>query len=170
MFYIAVDRIEGRRLVYMIADLCHFVILFCRCEIAIIFVISEWKTERHKSASFCYVGATSKRRKDAIFHLFVILSFSPEITKRRSLSSFRGEVEKTKFSVFSTSPRQNEITKWHKSTTIGLSVLCRICSHISNCQVVKKPLKPYDRTAKQSQNSGSTLESLLHHLARLTKR
>ena len=46
-----------------------------------------------------YFGAKSKirRRNFAFFRLFVISSFRHEITKKRSLSLFRGEFEKTQF-------------------------------------------------------------------------
>ena len=52
-------------------------------------------TGRRKDEDYRYFGAKSKRRKDAIVCLFVTSSFYPEITERRRLSLFRGEVEKT---------------------------------------------------------------------------
>ena len=61
------------------------------------------KSKRRNFASFRYFTLQRRRRKDAILRLFVISSFRPEITKRRSLSLYRGEVEKTQFCVFSSS-------------------------------------------------------------------
>ena len=103
------------------ADLCHFIMLFCRCEIAINSVIS------------------GRSRKDTIFdsilRVFVFSLFLCEATYIANLrlfvfsSFFRGEVEKTKrmnlasfhhFRLLDPSPRNNEKMKKRKNASFLL--------------------------------------------------
>ena len=133
----------------MVAELCHFVISFCRCEIKIIFVISgrsrkEEKTQsfryfganskKRKIASFRYFGAKSKRRKDANLRLFVISSFRPEIRKyvvyRYFVATLLRNKEKTKRRKINKMVQISHHTNW-----IGLGV-CVIPSQMLNEPIV----------------------------------
>ena len=89
----------------MVADLCHFVISFCRCEITIVFVFSPQnndltaKLTRNNEINEAISAAKYFAPLFIVFspwisnnlRLFVISSWTDEITKRRKLPSFRSE-------------------------------------------------------------------------------
>ena len=89
----------------MVADLCHFVISFCRCEITIVFVFlpqnndltakltrnNEINEAISAAKYFAPLFIVFSSRISNNLRLFVISSWTDEITKRRKLPSFRSE-------------------------------------------------------------------------------
>ena len=90
----------------MVADLCHSVISFCRCEITIVFVFSPQnndltaKLTRNNKINEALISAAkyfaplfivSSPQINNNLRLFVIPRRTDEITKRRKLPSFRSE-------------------------------------------------------------------------------
>ena len=85
----------------MVADLCHFVIAFCRCEITIVFVFSPQNNdltakltrnnEINEAKYFAPLFIVFSHRINNTLRLFVISRRTDEITKRRKLPSFRSE-------------------------------------------------------------------------------
>ena len=85
----------------MVADLCHFVIAFCRCEITIVFVFSPQNNdltakltrnnEINEAKYFAPLFIVFSPRINNTLRLFVISRRTDEITKRRKLPSFCSE-------------------------------------------------------------------------------
>ena len=85
----------------MVADLCHFVIVFCRSEITIVFVFSPQNNdltakltrnnEINEAKYFAPLFIVFSPRINNTLRLFVISRRTDEITKRRKLQSFRSE-------------------------------------------------------------------------------